>query len=258
MAAPLMITRRELRQHAGRQGVSLGALEKDYVLTLILQRIYAEEVWRETLVFKGGTALHKLYLHRRLSLDLDFTAREEVSVESIRPVLEAPEIQGQVKDAHQFHDALTIHRLSFVGPLRHPNSIKVDVSFRESVQLAPRQAMLRTPYAPAFAVTCMAVEEILAEKIRAALMRRAPRDYFDLWLLFQQDEIAFDKVPELVRAKLDTVDHPYHPGKLWELPSVLKRLWSEDLHQLMPDVPPFDTVFRELQAFFEAWMPKKL
>ncbi|GEM_PF-6580966 len=42
-----MITRRELRQQASRQGVSLGALEKDYILTLVLQYIYAEETWRK-------------------------------------------------------------------------------------------------------------------------------------------------------------------------------------------------------------------
>jgi len=78
-----MITRRELRQQAMRQGVALGALEKDYILTLILRRLYAEEIWRNTLVFKGGTALHKFYLGRRLSLDLDFTAHEPVSLEAI-------------------------------------------------------------------------------------------------------------------------------------------------------------------------------
>lgn len=258
MAASLMITRRELRQQASRQGVSLGALEKDYVLTLILHRIYAEEAWLKSLVFKGGTALHKLYLHRRLSLDLDFTAHQQVSLESIRPVLEVPEIQGHVKDAHEFHDALTIDRLGFVGPLQHLNSIKVDVSFREDVQLAPRRARLTTSYLPSFTVTCMALEEILAEKIRAALMRRAPRDYFDLWLLFQQDDIAFDKVPDLVRAKLDAADHPYEPSSLWESPDVLKRLWTEDLRQLMRDVPPFDAAYLELQALFKVHMPERL
>ena len=50
-----MITRRELRQQAVRQGVALGALEKDCILTLVLRHLYAEEAWRETLVIKGGT-----------------------------------------------------------------------------------------------------------------------------------------------------------------------------------------------------------
>lgn len=141
-----MITRRELRQHASRQGVSLGALEKEYVLTLIVQQIYAEENWRQTLIFKGG----------------------------------------------------------------------------------------------------------------AALMRRTPRDYFDLWLIFRQDGIAFDTLPELVRAKLRAVGHPYNPDRLWESADVLERLWDADLGQLMRDVPPFSTMCRELQVLFRRWMPETL
>jgi predicted nucleotidyltransferase component of viral defense system len=253
-----MISRRELRQEAGRQGVSLGALEKDYILMLILQQIYAEETWGRTLIFKGGTALHKLYLHRRLSLDLDFTARRPVDLESIRPVLEIPEILGQIKDVHEYQDALTIDRLGFLGPLQHPNSVKVDIGLRERIQLAPRQAVLSSAYLPPFAVTCMALEEIMAEKIRAALMRRTPRDYFDLWLLFQRDDITFGALPALVQAKLNTVGHPYEPDTLWESPRVLKRLWIEDLHELMRDVPPFGTMFRELQVSFERWLPETL
>jgi predicted nucleotidyltransferase component of viral defense system len=253
-----MITRRELRQEASRQGVSLGALEKDYILTLILQHVYAEDAWGQTLIFKGGTALHKLFLHRRLSLDLDFTARRPVGLELIRPVLEIPEIQGQIKDVHEYQDALTIDRLRFVGPLQHPNSVKVDVSFREPIQLPPRQAVLSTAYLPSFAVTCMALEEILAEKIRAALMRRTPRDYFDLWLLFQRDDIAFDGLPVLVQAKLASVGHPYAPDTLWKSPRVLERLWTEDLRELMRDVPPFETMFRELQVSFKKRLPETL
>jgi predicted nucleotidyltransferase component of viral defense system len=73
------------------------------------------------------------------------------------------------------------------------------------VQLSPLRAALTNPYGPPFTVTCMALEEILAEKIRAALMRRAPRDYFDLWLLFQREDIVFAVLPDLIQAKLDTV-----------------------------------------------------
>ena len=256
-----MITRRELKQQAMRQGGALGALEKDYILTLILRRLYVEEIWRNTLVFKGGTALHKFYLGRRLSLDLDFTAHEPVSVEAIRPVLEIPEIpeiQGHIKDIRQFHDALTINRLGFMGPLQHPNSVKIDISFREQVQLPPRQMILTTSYSPPFAVTCMAIEEILAEKIRATLMRRIQRDYFDLWLLFQREDIAFDILPGLVRGKLETVNRPYEPQRLWEDADVLKRVWRDDLRQLMRNVPPFDTMFHELRILFEKRMPETL
>jgi predicted nucleotidyltransferase component of viral defense system len=258
MAETLMISRRELKQQAMRQGVALGALEKDYVLTLVLDHIYSEPAWRENLVAKGGTALHKVYLGRRLSLDLDFTAQQPVSLEAIRPTLEIPELQGQVKDVHEYHDALTIDRLGFVGPLQHPNSIKIDISFREKVQMAPRQMTVTTSYGLSFSVTCMVLEEILAEKVRAALMRRAPRDYFDLWLLLQRQDIDFAALPDLIEAKLGTVNRPYEPKGLWAQPDVLERVWNDDLRQLMRDVPAFETMFRELRAMFEERLPETL
>jgi len=38
----------------------------------------------------------------------------------------------------------------------------------------------------------------------------------------------------------------------------LQRVWTDDLCQLMRDVPPFDTMFRELRALFEERMPATL
>jgi len=63
---------------------------------------------RESLVLKGGTALHKLYLHRRLSLDLDFTALRPVTLEEVRPFLEVREIHGQVREHQVFHSPFCI------------------------------------------------------------------------------------------------------------------------------------------------------
>lgn len=253
-----MISRLELRKQAMRQGVALGALEKDYVLALILERIYSDSIWCEILVFKGGTALNKVYKTRRLSLDLDFTACEPVSVDAIRPALEIPEIQGQIKDAHEYHDALTIDRLGFVGPLQHANSIKVDISFREQVHVPPLQVLVETPYGLTFTVTCMALEEILAEKVRATLMRRAPRDYYDLWFLLQREDLDWALLPSLLRTKLDTVKQPYEPERLWADLDVIQRLWHDDLRQLLGNVPPFEDVFHQLRSLFQAKLPETL
>ena len=253
-----MISRRELKKLAMRQRVALGALEKDYVLALILESLYSDPAWREALVFRGGTALNKVYKTQRLSLDLDFTARQPVSVDALRPALEIPEIQGQIKDAHEYHDALTIDRLGFVGPLGHPNSIKVDISLREKVQVPPLQVLVETPYDLSFTVTCMTLEEILAEKIRATLMRRTPRDYYDLWLLLQREDIDLTFLPSLLRVKLHTVERPYEPQGLWTQLDILRRLWDDDLRQLLSDVPPFEDVFQQLRVLFEEKLPETL
>ena len=63
---------------------------------------------------------------------------------------------------------------------------------------------------------------------------------------------------QLIRAKLDTVDFPYEPQDLWEEADALQRVWTDDLRQLMRDVPPFDTMFRDLRALFEERMSTML
>jgi hypothetical protein len=38
----------------------------------------------------------------------------------------------------------------------------------------------------------------------------------------------------------------------------LKRVWSDDLRQLMRDVPPFEAMLSQLRALFEERMPGAL
>lgn len=74
-----MVSKAELVAISRKHSIPLGTVEKDYVLTAILQRIYTSE-FRDRLVFKGGSALHKLYLFQRFSVDLDFTELREINV----------------------------------------------------------------------------------------------------------------------------------------------------------------------------------
>lgn len=70
-----MITRQQLQIINRKQlGYPLDVAEKDYYLALAVKLI-AESPLGETLVFKGGTAIHHCYLPQyRFSEDLDFTS----------------------------------------------------------------------------------------------------------------------------------------------------------------------------------------
>ncbi len=240
---------------AAQRHVSLGALEKDYALSTILRRLYVRQEMLDLLILKGGTAIHKLFLHRRLSLDLDFVAYRAVTLPEIQSQLEAPDLQAQVKEYQVFYDALTIHRLRFLGPLGYPNALKVDISFRELPVLPPLTLVLETPYYEPFPVTVMQLEEMTAEKIRAALMRKAPRDYFDLWLLLQEPSLDVTGIPQLVLAKLETVKVAWDPAPLWTGLETLKRAWQADLRELLPQVPDFDTLVQDLRRGLPALLP---
>jgi predicted nucleotidyltransferase component of viral defense system len=56
----------------------LAIAEKDYMLAVILQILYSSSL-KDKLIFKGGTAIHHLYLNQlRFSEDLDFTAIDTI------------------------------------------------------------------------------------------------------------------------------------------------------------------------------------
>jgi len=244
-----MINRAQLvliqKQHY--RGVSLGALEKDYVIAVVLRAIYADDNLRQVLVLKGGTALHKLYLGLRLSLDIDFTAHRPVALDELKPAVEVSEISGQIKDHHLFPDALTIRRLGYIGPLDFPNSIKIDVSFREPLLLPPLTQLFTTPYFDPFPVTAMQLEEILAEKLRATLMRGAPRDVYDLWAVLTRRQVDTSVVFELLPRKLATVGMVFDEAMLWDNLTAAGRTWEQELRPLMHETPDFQQVAAELQ-----------
>jgi len=71
----------ELRRRARKTGFNVATMEKDYALTWLLSGIYWEESkLRDILIFKGGTAIRKIYFPEwRLSEDLDFTVMQEIN-----------------------------------------------------------------------------------------------------------------------------------------------------------------------------------
>ncbi len=67
--------RTRLQEARRRLGIPWEALERDYLLSWILAGISQTPMLRDTLVFKGGTALRKCYFgDYRFSEDLDFSA----------------------------------------------------------------------------------------------------------------------------------------------------------------------------------------
>ena len=68
---PLRLRLEEARK---RLGLPWEVLERDYLLSWVLAGITQVEILRDSLVFKGGTALKKCYFgDYRFSQDLDFS-----------------------------------------------------------------------------------------------------------------------------------------------------------------------------------------
>ena len=217
-----------LEQTASRTNFSMHLLEKDYYLTLILSRI---NELSKSLVFKGGTCLNKIYYsYFRLSEDLDFSMllpEYEVSRNKRRQLMQPikENIENfasrfgmkllNAKNAGRNESKQYIYNFNYSSVLRPGEfNIKFEVSLRYGIlqenQIHPIRHKFVHPFSgePLFNagnVRCLSLEEIVAEKMRAAATRKtiAPRDFYDIDFIIRNGfDITAPVVIELFKQKL--------------------------------------------------------
>ena len=213
-----MIKPVEIQQQARKVGVRDQQIEKDYMLSWILQGIAKHEELSKTIVFKGGTVLKKIYFDDfRFSEDLDFTllnneiTNEQIFAwfkESFEYVLEEANIRLSIID-HNEHDVarLPVHAesdendavrqgginfyISYVGPLGgegNNKKVKVDISRSEKLEFKPIMQTVLLEYSDLteHQLLCYPLEEVLVEKMRTVMQRMQARDFYDIWYLLEQ------------------------------------------------------------------------
>ncbi|MEX1117219.1 MAG: nucleotidyl transferase AbiEii/AbiGii toxin family protein [Terrimicrobiaceae bacterium] len=169
--------------------ISLAQVEQDLVLSRALVEIYRIPALRDSLVFRGGTALHKLVLQpaARYSEDLDFVQIREESIgqtlDLLRSVLE-PWL-GNPKTDISPRGATQIYRFESETPPVIRLRLKIEINTREHFHLHPLQNHDFTVASRWFNGTAQvpiySVTELLGTKLRALYQRRKGRDLFDLW-----------------------------------------------------------------------------
>jgi predicted nucleotidyltransferase component of viral defense system len=180
-----VITTGELRRIAARSGArQIRNVEIDIILTLLLQ-LFHERGLLDHLAFKGGTMLRKMVFgpRGRLSTDLDFTLYSRIARDDITmALLESfgQPYRGLRFQLDQSNDWYLADESCGANPLcAHDDNpvgirIKLQVSLRERPVLPvvataqlPQEYFPLLDFAPA-AIPALALEEVLAEKIRAA------------------------------------------------------------------------------------------
>jgi predicted nucleotidyltransferase component of viral defense system len=178
----------------------LAIAEKDYFLAVVLQIIYSSKL-KDQLVFKGGTAIHHLYLNLlRFSEDLDFASAKPVTFDDIRDVLEQYDFL-EIKKGSPSDFSLKIDRLKFVGPLGHPNSIKLDIDLTQEVILPVQKLDYRNVYELPVQVLGMDLREICAEKLRAINERARYRDFYDLTMALRRNAVDPIEIVDILKKK---------------------------------------------------------
>jgi uncharacterized protein len=218
--------RKKIQDEANLKKVPMHVIEKDYALSYILAGIAKQPELSHSLIFKGGTALKKIFFgDYRFSEDLDFS------------VINAPQAK---KLENALHNAMILAKdlLNNYGPfdiqlkrkpekLPHPNGqdafvllvkfpwhgttplcqIKVEITHDEPVISSPEYKPILHGYEEKIdcTVACYHIEEIVAEKLRALLQthkklvargwnRPRARDYYDLWCILKKYSASLDTI----------------------------------------------------------------
>lgn len=179
----------------------LQVAEKDYYLALAVQIIAASPLG-DRLVFKGGTAIHHCYLpQHRFSEDLDFTSLDKnLTMAEVAATLEATG-DFAVKKQYESNATLKIERLGYPGLLDQPGAIKVEIDRLQNVMLPAVARTYANAYGVEATIKTMQLDEIVAEKIRATSSRVRYRDFYDLYLLLQDDRTDLERSLTLVSQK---------------------------------------------------------
>lgn len=269
-----MIPIAELKTRARKENIQERTIEIDFVLGWLLLCLGEVPALSRDLVFKGGTALRKIYSSTwRYSEDLDFTLSRSVSRSELIAAcatwcertarasgltLGSPEedTPAPAKLAQQGNFAIW---LPFVGPLgksaRH-RRIKVDISATEPILLPPEQRAVTADFSDQHRikrkVQVYAAEEILAEKLRSLLQRREPRDLYDTWRLLTSGEVSLDidLAIQLLPGKCQTraVRSSDLRRILTESSSgPLARAWQIRLGSQLSELPDLALVIREVK-----------
>jgi len=166
-------------------------VEQDLIIERALIEIFNDPFLKERLAFRGGTALHKIYLSpaARYSEDIDLV---QIKAEPFGLIIdrlrERLNFLGRAAVNQKQQNNTMVFKVDSETGI--PLKIKVEVNCREHFTV---YGIKETPftldsdwYKGKTAIPTYEIEELLGTKLRALYQRRKGRDLFDLWYAMEK------------------------------------------------------------------------
>jgi predicted nucleotidyltransferase component of viral defense system len=168
-------------------------VEQDLVICRALVEIFSDEWLANSLAFRGGTALHKLYLQPqpRYSEDIDLVqVRAEPIKETVQRLQAALEFLGESSIKPKRDGTQIICRFDSEFPPSIRLRLKVEANTREHFTvhgLQPFPFEVKSSWFNGKSeLTTYRLEELLGTKLRALYQRRKGRDLYDIFIALSQ------------------------------------------------------------------------
>lgn len=166
---------------------SFSQIEQDLVISRTLVELFSDDFLRENLAFRGGTALHKLYLNPapRYSEDIDLV---QIKAGPIKPILQRigeviTFFEEERRTDVRGHGAKALYRFtSEYEDIRL--RLKLEINCKEHFNVLP---WVEFPFevksdwfTGSTTIKTYNINELLGTKLRALYQRSKGRDLFDL------------------------------------------------------------------------------
>lgn len=164
-------------------------VEQDLIISRALVAIFSDAFLASQLAFRGGTALHKLYLspQPRYSEDIDLV---QITAGPIKPILyrlgEVLEfLPNRVTKQKRYNNTMLFRLESEIPPVV-PIRLKIEINCFEHFN---ELGLVKVPFevnnswfTGRCEITTYRLNELLGTKLRALYQRRKGRDLFDLYV----------------------------------------------------------------------------
>ena len=186
-------------------------IEQDLVISRALIEMYHRPEIARGLIFRGGTALHKIYLHPpgRYSEDIDLVQRDAGPIGNLVSVIR------EVLDHWLGTPSTKRGSGRFTLKYRFETSfepvidarLKVEINTREHFSVhgfTKQKFAVENPWFSGSAkLTTYEISELLGTKLRALYQRKKGRDLFDLWLGLDHPDTSIDGLLESFAAYME-------------------------------------------------------
>lgn len=176
-------------------------VEQDLIISRALVAIFSDEFLASQLAFRGGTALHKLYLNPqpRYSEDIDLV---QINAGPIKPIMyrlgEVLDfLPNRVTKQKRYNNTMLFRMESEIPPIV-PIRLKIEINcvehFNELGLSKIPFKVENTWFSGECEITTYKINELLGTKLRALYQRRKGRDLFDLYVALSHPDINIDEI----------------------------------------------------------------
>lgn len=191
-------------------------IEQDLVICRSLVEIFSNKFLADNLVFRGGTALHKLYLQPqpRYSEDIDLVQKKAGPIKDIiDQVRLSLSYLGEPSVKQKANNNTLVFRFNSESVTPISLRLKVEINCREHFSVlgyTTKEFSVNTGwYKGSSNISTYHLEEMIGTKIRALYQRRKGRDLYDLYKALTLSNMNIEQVITCYKEYMNfVVDNP--------------------------------------------------